>query len=154
MAKAEISSEVEVDSLAFQLYSDRIAKMPAQTNGDDVARWAYRKAEEFVGIRERVKSGDTAVLKQSRLADAAAPNLKPNHPLNLVSQRYCEANGGEAKVLATVAKILAWLASHPASDENPIALDQIDRFDPSTRFDWDVPATNLARTILPAYASN
>lgn len=152
MAKATDTSEI--DELAFRLYAERIAKMPAQVNGEESSKWAYRKAADFIAIRDRIRDGESTAERKTKLSEVSAPNLKPTHPHNLVSQRFCDANGGEEKVLARVKAINAWLLAHPRSDENPVALDQLDRFDPSTRFDWDVPTTNLARVLLPNYVSN
>lgn len=142
MAKAE---KVELDELAFRLYAERISKLPAQSSGEAAGAWAYRKAEDFLAIREKVKSGDTKVTAVSKLADAAAPNLKKTHPHNLVSQRFAEDNGGEARVLSMLKEIQTWLLNHPRSDESPVAYD---------RLDWDVPTTNLARILIPNYVSN
>lgn len=142
MAKAETN---ELDELAFRLYAERIAKLPAQSSGEAAGAWAYRKAEDFIAIRERVKAGDTSAISESKLCDACAPNLKPTHPHNLVSQRFAQRHGGEAKVLAMLREIHEWLKNHPRSDESPVAYD---------RLDWDVPTTNLARVLIPHYVSN
>lgn len=136
---------IEIDELAFRLYSDRIANLPAQSSGEAAAGWAYRKAVEFLAVRDRVKAGDTEATAESKLADVSAPNLKPTHPHNLVSQRFAERNGGEAKVLAAIREIHQWLLSHPRSDESPVAYEKLD---------WDVPTTNLARVLIPHYATN
>lgn len=133
---------VELDELAFRLYAERIAKLPAQASGDASSAWAYRKAQEFIAVREKVRSGDKAVTAESILADVCAPNLKKTHPLNLVSQRFKDDNGGETKVLNRIKETIDWLRDHPRSDENPIAYEKLD---------WDVPTTNLARTVLPNY---
>lgn len=142
----------ELDDLAFRLYVDRISKMPANANGTEVSRWAYAKAQEFAAVRQLVQSGDPgAIARKSRLADCATPNCKPNHPFNLVSQRYSEENGGEDAVLKLVERIVSWLNAHPRNDQAPIALDQLDRH---TRLDWDATTTNLARVVLPEYCHN
>lgn len=143
MAKADISEEL--DEFAFRLYAERVAKAPAQANGEALTCWAYRKAHEFLSVREKVKAGDKSPMAVSRLAEASAPNLKKTHPLNLVSQRFADENGGEARVLARIKDILDWLRDHPRSDENPVAYEQLD---------WDVPATNTARAILPHYVGS
>lgn len=142
---AQPKSTDELDELAFRLYSDRIAKLPAQSSGEAAGAWAYRKAEEFLAIRDRIKTGGVAVIQESKLADVCAPNLKPTHPHNLVSQRYAERHGGEQKVLSMLKEIHAWLLANPRSDESPVAYE---------RLDWDVPTTNLARVLIPHYASN
>lgn len=143
MAKADISEEL--DELAFRLYAERISKSTAQVNGEQLTGWAYRKAQEFISARDKIKAGDKALTRESKLADASAPNLKKTHPLNLVSQRFAEENGGEDRVLNRIKDALGWLRDHPRSDENPIAYEGMD---------WDVPTTNLARTILPIYAGS
>jgi hypothetical protein len=142
MAKAEADT-TELDEFAFRLYAERVAKMPAQINGEESSRWAYVKAKDFMAIRDRVRGGEEPKSTESRLSNASAPNLKKTH--NLVSQRFSGDNGGEAKVLSMVREIHAWLLSHPRSDDSPVAYD---------RLDWDVPTTNLARVLLPEYVSN
>lgn len=152
MAKTT-EDNTELDELAFRLYAERISKMPTGAGGEAASGWAYRKAEEFLSVRARVRSGQPTAIYESKLSDVSAPNLRPTHPHNLVSQRFCEPNGGEQKVLARIKQILDWLNKNPRSDTAPVALDQIDRFDPATRLDWDVPTTNLARVLLPHYVS-
>lgn len=135
----------ELDELAFRLYAERIAKMPAQASGEASSRWAYRRAEEFISLRDRVRAGETVAASQTILADVSAPNLKKTHPHNLVSQRFCDDNGGEQAVLTRIKQIKDWLDKHPRSDESPVAYEPLY---------WDVPTTNLARVILPHYVSN
>jgi hypothetical protein len=142
MAKAD---STELDELAFRLYAERIAKMPAQINGEESSRWAYVKAQDFLSIRDRVRGGEEPKLATSRLSDASAPNLKKTHPHNLVSRRFAKEHGGEEKVLAMLKEIHNWLLNHPRSDESPVAFD---------KFDWDVPTTNLARVLFPDYVTN
>lgn len=143
MAKTDTT---EIDELAFRLYAERIAKMPSQVGGEAVSAWAYRKAEEFLSVRTRVRDGESPSMDESKLSDASAPNLKPTHPHNLVSRRFAAShNGGEQRVMAMIREIHAWLIAHPRSDESQVAYEKLD---------WDVPTTNLARVILPTYASN
>lgn len=135
----------ELDELAFRLYAERIAKMPAQVNGEESSNWAYRKAQDFIVVRDRVRSGESPPA-ESRWSDASAPKLKPTHPHNLVSKRFvAEVHGGDAKALSLIKEIVKWLETHPQSDMHQVAYD---------RFDWDVPTTDLARIILPQYVNN
>src|SRR5688572_2646888 len=113
MAKQDTT---ELDELSFRLYAERISKMPAGAGGEAAAAWAYRKAEEFVAVRSRVQAGESPSLVESRLSEVSAPNLRPTHPHNLVSRRFSETNGGEAKVLARIKAICDWLGKHPRSD--------------------------------------
>ncbi len=142
MAKADT---VEVDELAFRLYAERISKLPANASGEAASAWAFRKAEDFLAVREKVKAGDMSVIVVSNLSDVRAPNLKKTHPHNLVSRFHADEHGGEAKVLAMIKEIHTWLLNHPRSDESPVAYDKLD---------WDVPTTNTARVIFPNYVSN
>lgn len=139
MAKVENN---DVDELAFRLYAERVAGQPAQANGEASAAWAYRKAEDFISVRDKVKSGDVKVLAVSKLADACAPKLKRTHPHNIVSQRFAADNGGEARVLSMLKEIHTWLLQHPAADAQYDLLD------------WDAATTNLARNIIPNYVQN
>src|SRR5687768_4787319 len=127
MAKTDTT---ELDELAFRLYAERIAKMPAGAGGEAASAWAYRKAEEFVTVRDKVRNGEKPDMASSRLSESSAPNLKPTHPHNLVSKRFAEShNGGEAKVLAMIREIHQWLLQHPHSDDSQVAYDKLD---------WDV----------------
>lgn len=147
MAKADTS---EIDDLAFRLYAERLCKMPAAANGEAISVWAYRKAEEFLATREKVKSGGLqGSIGESKLSEVSAPNLKPTHPHNLVSQRYSsQYPGGEQQVLTIIKEVVQWLEKHPRSDEQPVAFTLQNN---SRGIDWDVPTTNLARNILPHY---
>lgn len=148
------SDSTEIEELSFRLYAERIAKMPAQVGGEAAASWAFVKAQDFIDVRDRVRSGEKPSINESKLADVCAPNLRPTHPHNLVSRSFADANGGEPKVLNRIKQICDWLDKNPRSDEQPVALTQLDRLDPSTRFDWDVPTTNIARVLLPHYATS
>lgn len=146
MAKSDTT---EVDELAFRLYAERLAGMPAQTSGDAAAIWAYRKAEEFLQTRDKVKSGAAAEqLLESKLSPVRAPNLKPTHPHNLVAQYHAEEHGGETRVLALLKEIMTWLNQNPSDPERQVAY--VNR---SRGIDWDVPTTNLARTLIPYYVN-
>lgn len=144
MAKSE---SAELDDLAFRLFAERISKMPTNTGGHDLSAWAYRKAEEFIATRERIKSGETTAA-ESKLSSCCAPNLKPTHPHNLVSQRFADQNGGESQVLAILKEIQAWLIQHPHNEENPPLYVNSRR-----GIDWDAPATKLARVLIPHYVN-
>lgn len=143
MAK-ETADTTELDELAFRLYAERIAKMPPGASGETASGWAYKRAEEFLQVRSKVRAGEPAAV-ESKLSDVCAPNLKATHPHNLVSRRYAESDhGGEAKAIAFIKSVVEWLKANPATNENP---------NPYKRLDWDVPTTNLAREILPQYVN-
>lgn len=141
MAKAN-DDTTELDEFAFRLYAERVAKMPAQINGETSSIWAYKKAEEFLAVRARIKAGEelTKVPDGPQLNDASAPRLKPTHPHNLVSKRFGD--------LTRVRKIHEWLQKHPPRikpDQAPIVFSELE---------WDEQTTNLAREIFPHYCMN
>lgn len=140
-------TDSEHEDLAFRLYAERIAKMPAQVNGEEMSRWAFRKAEEFLSVRTKVRSGEesAAMAVGMQLCDVSAPNLKQTHPHNLVSKRFAQANGGEPAVLNRIKQIADWLDKHPRSDDAEVKYEPLD---------WDVPTTNLARVLLPHYVAS
>ena len=124
----------ELESLAFEIFKETVAKIPANRLGEQVAIEAYRKAEAFLKIRDRVRSGEPLVKQADgpQLCDASAPNLKKTHPHNLVSKRFGD--------LAKVNRIAKWLGDNPTTET-------------SEEMDWDAPTTALARVLLPAYCS-
>ena len=126
---------VELDELAFRIYSEMVAKQPANIAAERLALASYRKAESFLSVRGRVRSGELEATEPTgpQLADCSAPNLKKTHPHNLVSQRFGD--------LKRVEQIKAWLDKNPTAETYP-------------ELDWDVPTTNVARTIFPAYVKN
>ena len=139
----------ELYELAFELYVKRVAAQPLVRNAEHEAIEAYRKAESFLAVRDKIKSGGLVAVKQDgpQLADCCAPNLSPKHPHNLVSQRF-----GDPK-LTLVNRIATWLdKNHPApdQDEKDFAL-RMNREFPD--LSWDPPAINTARAIFPAYCA-
>ncbi len=135
MAKAA-SDPSEVDELAFRLYSERIAKMPAQVSGEESSRWAYRRAEEFLSVRDKVRAGEELRDEGPKLSEVSAPNLKPTHPHNIISKRF----GDLAKARAAY----EFLKKHPHSDEEPVTYAPLD---------WDAATVKLARQVLPHYCN-
>lgn len=137
----------ELDSFAFEIFKEVVAKSPASRGGEQQALAAYKKAEAFMAVRERVRSGDTKPAKVDGpvLADCFAPKLKKTHPHNLVSQKYGN--------LEKVNRIAQYLDKNPTPENEPDEL--IARFNREfTDLGWDLPAINTARAIFPAYCKS
>ena len=127
----------EIDELAFRLYAERISKMPAQVNGEESSTWAYKRAKDFLAIRDRCRSGelDVTAPEGPQLDDASCPNQKPTHPFNVVSKRFGSFD--------QVRKLKELLDKNTNDDSAAFRA-----------IDWDAPTVRLARTIIPNYCTN
>ena len=137
----------ELDALAFELFKSAAAAHPVKRGGQNVAVDAYRKAEAFLAVRDRIRAGELAPQEPGgpKLADCCAPNLRRTHPHNLVSQRLGD--------LAKVHRIKQWLDRNPTQESDPAELvAKLAREFPD--LDWDMPTINTARAVFPAYAKN
>lgn len=144
---AENKTNPELDQFAFEIFKQAVASSPASRGGEQQAMAAYRKAEAFMAIRDRVRSGDTKTVKPDgpALTDCFAPNLKRSHPHNLVSQKFGD--------LAKVNRISQFLDKNPTPENEPDELvSKINREFPE--LSWDLPTINTARAILPAYCKS
>lgn len=142
---AENKTNTELDSLAFEIFKQSVASSPGNRGGEQQALASYKKAEAFIAVRDRVRSGEAKPVKADVLADCSAPNLKPTHPFNLVSQRFGS--------LEKVNRIAQFLDKHPTPAGEPDELvGSINRAFPE--LSWDIPMINTARAIFPAYCKN
>jgi len=134
MAKEQQGTANELDEMAFSIFKERAAKAPNAQVGEQAAIVAYRQAESFLTIREKIRSGELETTEPTgpQLADVCAPNLKKTHPHNLVSKKLGN--------LQTVNRVKKWLDEHPTAE----AYEE---------FEWDKPTTDLARVIFPAYCN-
>lgn len=141
-----VQADTELHELAFQIYCHRVAAQPINRAGAQIALDAFRKAEEFIAMRDQIESGEVSTAKptESPLADCCAPNLPRTHPHNLVSQRFGDVN--------RVKRINDWFAKNPAPvqrDDEPQYVDRVRTMFPE--LGWDMPTINVARVIFPAY---
>lgn len=137
----------ELDQLAFEIFTQMVAKSPINRGGEQQAKAAYVKAEAFLSVRDRVRAGDMKPVKQEGpvLADYFCPNLKRTHPYNLVSQKMGDLN--------KVNRIAKFLEANPTPESDPQELvDRINREFPD--LEWDMPKINTARTIFPEYSKS
>lgn len=131
---APVSSDT-LNKLAFSLFTQR--SVQAGRAPEATALQCFKDAAAFLAVSDKVVAGELTTAKPatSRLSDACAPNLKPTHPLNLISQRF-----GNEKTLAKAKEINEKLKADPAMET-------------FSEFDWDIPTVNTARAILPAYCN-
>lgn len=135
----------ELDQLAFEIFTQMVAKSPINRGGEQQAKAAYVKAEAFLAIRDRVRAGDMKPVKQDGLlADCFCPNLKRTHPYNLVSQRLGD--------LTKVDRIAQFLNKNPTPESDPQEL--VSRLNSEFALDWDMPTINTARVIFPEYSKS
>lgn len=148
--KSTQTGQSEVDELAFRIFSHRIANLYGRRGNEQLAVDAYRKAEAFLAVRDKVRKGELEIDKPDGpvLSDCCAPNLKPTHPFNLVSQRMGS--------LPKVRLILTWIETYRKNckpDTPPEELlVKLNREFPE--LGWDESAVNTARNIFPAYCNN
>lgn len=157
MAEIETNSLKELDSLAFQIFSNRAASNPRAGEGDAVN--AFRAAEAFLATRKKVRSGELSPKPPEgpQLSECCAPNLPKTHPHNLVAKVWQDRSGGNPVPgdLAKVGRIHAWLAKNPAptgDNAEREAQEQLNRINREFDLGWnDVAVLNTARAIFPAY---
>lgn len=146
----------ELDALAFEIYSKRVASHPVKGGGERDALDSYRKAEAFLAVRKKVRAGETKTkeLDGPELCDCCAPNLPRNHPHNLVAKLYTDRKGTKIPGdITKVNRILAWLNKNPTPESDPEELvSRINREFPD--LDWKEAEINTARAIFPSYANN
>jgi hypothetical protein len=138
-------SASEVDSLAFEIYSKRMAHPGPKRAASFEALEAFKQAEEFIAVRAQVKSGalKTEEPEGPQLAACYAPNLKRTSPYNLVSFKWGSID--------RVNRVLSWLEKNPTLDD---AEDLVHRFNSQfPELGWTLAEVSVARTIFPAYKS-
>jgi hypothetical protein len=124
-----------VEQLATRLFADRTARYPGGQATEAAVLACYRDAEVFLQTLQKIQSGELSAKAPEgpQLADAHCPNLKPTHPLNMVSQRYGN--------LDRVRELHAKLTADPKIEELP-------------DMDWDKHAVQTARDVFPAYVGS
>lgn len=141
----ETKPNTELDELAFEIYSKRVAA--SNRSGEQLAVASYRDAEAFLAVRAKARNGslESKTADESGLCEVSAPNLKRTHAHNLVSQRFGD--------LAKVNRIKVWLDRNPTpeSDEGELVA-KLNREFPE--LSWDLPTVNTARAIFPAYCKS
>jgi hypothetical protein len=142
------------DDLAFQIFSKRATS--TRRTGEREALAAYAQADAFLSAREKIKTGKVKQIEEVQtMADCSAPNLPRTHPLNLIAQTYTDRRTGKQYPgdLAKVKQIKAWLDKTLTPNVNPEELAERLAADfPELR--WDLPTINVARAVLPHYATN
>lgn len=152
--QAQDSGIAERDSLAFQIFCQRVASHPVKRGGEHEALDAFKKAEAFLAVRKKLASGEVKVkeVEGIQLADCCAPNLPRTHPLNLVAKVHTNRKSGVQTHgdLARVSKINDWLYRNPTPETNPDEL--VNRLGAAfPELGWDLPTINVARAVFPNY---
>jgi hypothetical protein len=136
MAK-DTQTAASVEQLATRLFADRTARNPSGRATEATVLACYRDAETFMQTMAKIQAGELSPVAPvgPQLADASCPNLKPTHPLNMISSRYGN--------LERVQQLHARLAADPKIDE----LKEGD-------LDWDKQAVITAREVFPHFAAS
>lgn len=153
MAGPDKAANIELDEFAFEIFKQAVARSPINRGGEQQARSAYVKAEAFLNVRDRIRSGELKPAKVDGpvLADCSVPNKHRTDPINMVSTRFGNAN------LELVNRVKKWLDVNPTPESDP--LDIVPRFKSQyPELHWgDTPeqvvaSIATARVIFTAYA--
>lgn len=122
----------ELQDAAFELFSRRTATGVRSTQIEQVVKQCFRDARKFLDVAAKIATGeiDSTPEPVSILSPVRAPNLKPTHPHNMVSQVHGNLN--RIKQIHDMLKADPTLAAVPD-------------------LDWGQPEVALARTIFPEY---
>jgi hypothetical protein len=134
MAK-DTQAAVGIEQLATRLFADRTARNPSGRATEATVLACYRDAETFMQTIAKIQAGELSPAAPAgpQLADASCPNLKPTHPLNMVSSRYGN--------LKRVQDLHAKLAADPKIEELP-------------DLDWGKQEVLTAREVFPHFAGS
>lgn len=124
----------ELQQRAFELFTARRAAIGLQVDAVELAKACYRDARSFLEVSSKVDAGEISIdlPKGPQLSDCCAPNLKPTHPINLVSQRFGS--------LQRVRDVFERLDRDPTMDSLP-------------EYEWGPVEVNCARSLLPSFVS-
>jgi hypothetical protein len=152
------AAQANLDELAFEIYSKAVAAAPMQVGGERIALDAYRKAEAFIAVREKIAAGelDTSAAEASPFADCSLPNQPSTHPLNLVAKEHVNRKTGVKTPgdLQKVNRIKKFLDMNPVPDSEHEE-EFLRRLNSEFKdLHWDMPTTNVARAVFPAYCKN
>lgn len=135
----------ELEAMAFEIFKQAVANSPANRGGEQQAISAFKKAEMFLAVRDKVRNGELSTTKPTgpQLADCCCPNQHKLHPHNLVSQRFGDLN--------KVNRIAAFLARNPPSQDRPETdiAEAVNR--EFSDLSWKDSEVKIARAIFPAY---
>ena len=125
----------QVQSVALELFKSR-SMLVAQRGTEMVAARCFSDAAAFLEVAAKFRSGEiVATASDPWGAEAFAPKLPKNHPINLVSREW-----GDRSRVNRLAKML---------EANKANLDyELQDGDLS----WSRATTNTARNLFPAYA--
>lgn len=130
----QAAQDSQIERRAFDLFTARRAAFGVQQNAADVAKQCFRDARAFIDVSQKIADGEMSIElpKGPQLADCCAPNLKPTHPVNMVSQRFGN--------LQRVKEINARLEAN-------------EKLETLEEYDWGIPEVNSARNLFPKFCS-
>ena len=141
--KNNVATGAELEAVALEIYG-KLVSAGVPRNGEQLATAAFVKANEFLAVKAKIKSGEISLepKEESKWSDVCAPNLPKFHPHNLVSRAM-----GDPEL---VKKIHEWLEKNPTPERNPEEL--VDRLNRTFRsLDWSDTEVKTARAIFPEY---
>jgi hypothetical protein len=136
MAKDTANQDEALEKYAFGLFVHRSAGIQRRS-AEVLTKECFRDAEAFINTSRKILAGemDTKPPEGPQLSDVSAPNLKPTHPLNMVSKRF---NPQPSSALERVKLIHNRLLKDPT-------LEAI------AEYDWGKAEVLTAREVFPAY---
>lgn len=139
MAKDNSTTDEALERYAFGLFVHRSASIQRRS-AEQMTIECYRDAKAFVETSRQIISGEIDAKKEEgpQLSDVCAPNLKPTHPLNMVSKRF---NPNPAAAFDRIKLIHNRLVKDPT-------LETI------AEHDWGKAEVNTAREVFPAYVGS
>jgi hypothetical protein len=149
------------EDVALRLYAERSSTSRHAAAAPMILQ-CFKDAQTFLDIARQIQDGSLTTDKpETRLSDASAPNLPHTHPMNLISQRFVERNGGnEEAVMSRIRAIVKFLEANPTLGKPTDGVDlpgpekvfleqvSVEGGEPIT-VNWTVPDLNTARLILP-----
>ena len=132
--ESHLTRDEFLERRAFELFIARRAQLGLRGDAEQIAAECYHDAEAFLKVFHRVRAGEDPTARPAvpQLSDCCAPNLKPTHPVNMVSQRF--------GTLEQVQRIHTRLQA----DQELTALPE---------FEWGAAEIHTARALFPAFVS-
>ena len=146
----------ELERMAFELFKGRASITRRGSEMD--ARLAFKQAEAFLDVQERIRAGELTVAEPEgpQLANCCCPNLPRSHPHNLVARLHTDRQGVETPGdLAKVNRIKKWLDKNPTPEDEDEQRAFLNRFKREfSDLGWDVAQVGVARAVFPGYVKN
>lgn len=152
MAKDTANATDEaLEKYAFALFTHRSSGVQRRS-AELLTKECFRDAEAFMETSRKILAGDLDVKQPAgiQLSEVCAPNLKPTHPLNMVSKRFNLPGDGakESEIEAAKEKAL----DRVKQIHNRLSKDS--SLEAFPEYDWGKAEVSTAREVFPAYVGS